>query len=182
MAKYSQEFKRQVVHHYLSNSDGTKKTANLFNLSISVVRKWIAIHEIHGEGGLRPCVTNQAYSVNFKLDVIKAVMDDGLSYSQALVKFELKEIGMISTWLRLYQQQGIQGLQPKRRGRPKGMPQTLKASLCKEDSDKSQAELLDELNYLRAENAFLKKLKALRLEQEAKAAAEQLRLQDSYQD
>ena len=50
----------------------------------------------------------------------------------------------------------------------------------KADKDKTLEELLEELAYLRAENAFLKKLRALRLEQEAKEAAEQQHLQDLY--
>lgn len=184
MAKYSHAFKLRVVNHYLSNGEGTQTIAKLFNISDSIVRKWIAIYKIHGKTGLRPCVTHQTYSVDFKLDVIKAVMDDGLSYSQVLAKFKLKETGMISTWLRRYREHGIEGLQPKPKGRSKIMSKSKpsKAKLSKSDRDKTSAELLEELAYLRAENAFLKKLRALRLEQQAQEQAQQQRLQGLSQD
>lgn len=50
------------------------------------------------------------------------------------------------------------------------------------DRAKSSEELLEELAYLRAENAFLKKLRALILEQQAQEQAQQRKLQDLYQD
>ena len=66
---------------------------------------------------------------------------------------------------------------------PKDAPkkcQSLRAEPSQEDHDKTQEQLLEELAYLRAENVFLKKLRALKLEQEAKEAAEQQHLQDLY--
>jgi len=61
-------------------------------------------------------------------------------------------------------------------------PKSVKTKSTKTDQDKTSKELLEELTYLRAENAFLKKLKALRLEQEAQEQAAQQSLQDLYQD
>ncbi|RKG29384.1 hypothetical protein D7V21_17100 [Acinetobacter guerrae] len=54
--------------------------------------------------------------------------------------------------------------------------------MSQEDRNKTQEQLLEELAYLRAEVALLKKRRALRLEQEAREAAEQQRLQNLYQD
>lgn len=51
-------------------------------------------------------------------------------------------------------------------------PKSEKIKPNKADQDKTQKELLEELEYLRTENAFLKKLRALRLEQEVKENAE----------
>ncbi|MDH0033127.1 helix-turn-helix domain-containing protein, partial [Acinetobacter sp. GD03873] len=115
-----------------------------------------------------------------KLAVIESVQTDGLSAREAMIKFDLKSPSQVFNWLRQYREHGIDGLKPKPKGRTKLMPKPIK--LSKADQDKTQKELLEELAYLRAENAFLKKLKALRLEQEAKEAAEQQRLQDLYQD
>lgn len=184
MAKYSHEFKLEVVNHYLSGNDGYKRTGRLFNLNESIVHKWASIYKTHGEVGLRPSVSYQVYSADFKLSVIEAIINNGLSYSEALVRFHLKEMGMISKWMRHYQEHGIDGLKPKPRGRSKIMPKPkiTKSKLGLADKDKTNKELLEELAYLRAENAFLKKLRALRLEQEADDAAEQQRLQTLYQD
>ena len=50
----------------------------------------------------------------------------------------------------------------------------------KADKDKTQEELLEELAYLRTENAYLKKRKALIQKQKEQENAEQQRLQGSY--
>ena len=61
-------------------------------------------------------------------------------------------------------------------------PKSDKIKLNKADQDKTPKELLEELEYLRAENALLKKLKALRLDQKVKESVEQQKLYDLYQD
>lgn len=61
-------------------------------------------------------------------------------------------------------------------------PKSDKIKLNKTDQDETPKELLEELEYLRAENALLKKLKALRLDQEVKESVEQQKLYDLYQD
>ncbi|MFI0488714.1 MAG: transposase [Yersinia sp. (in: enterobacteria)] len=38
--KYSIEFKRQVVHHYLNSDEAAKKTARLFGVDHGAVRRW----------------------------------------------------------------------------------------------------------------------------------------------
>lgn len=180
--KYSIGFKLEVIQYHLNNDCGRRRVANHFNLHEGVVRKWIDIYNIHGKEGFEP-TPNKSYSFNFKKEVVLTIIEEGLSFTDALYRFKLREVGMLSTWLRQYKEHGIDGLKSKPRGRHKAMPKPQPPKACpNNDSDKTQAELLEELAYLRAENAFLKKLKALRLEQEAKAAAEQQRLQGLYQD
>jgi transposase len=178
MAKYSQEFKLEVVHYYLNECAGYKRTAHRYGINHDAVRKWVNIYKQHGETGLARQTGKTLFTVDFKQEVVSAMLNEGLSSREAAQRFKIKERWMLVRWLRLYQADGIEGLHPKPRGRPKGMskPHTSKTSSA--DGNKTQAELLEELAYLRAENAFLKKLKALRLEQEA----EQQRLQDLYQD
>lgn len=145
MAKYSHEFKLEVVNHYLSGSDGYKRIDRLFNLNKSIVHKWASIYKTHGEVGLRRSASNQVYSADFKLSVIEAIINNGLSYSEILVKFQLKETGMISKWMRQYQEHGIDGLRLKPRGRPKiiSKPKITKSKLGLADKDKTSKELLE---------------------------------------
>ncbi|MPW45846.1 transposase [Acinetobacter sp. Ac_1271] len=181
MAKYSQEFKLKVVHHYL-NDGGFKSTGKVFKIHKSVVNKWGDIYKIHGADGLNRVIKNQVYSVEFKLQVVESVLNDGLSYAEILVKFKLKELGTISMWLHQYQKSGIEGLKPKPRGRSKQMPKpkTTRVQCTLEDRDKTQEQLLEELAYLRAENAYLKKRRAFIQKQQEQEQAEQQRLQDSF--
>lgn len=184
MAKHSQEFKLSVVEYYLSGRGGQKRTAQYFAIPHSTVRKWVCIYEEHGKAGLARQTSKTIYSVEFKHQVVLTILNEGLSSREAAQHFKIKEPGMLIRWLRQFQAEGIEGLQPKPKGRPKRitMPQLPKSESTKADRAKSYAELLEELNYLRAENAFLKKLRALRLEQAAQEQAEQQKLQGLSQD
>ena len=179
MAKYSKALKLKVVQHYLSGY-GFSTTSKFFNIDRSFVRQWVAQYYKNGEAAFSEKQRHRVLSLETKLAVIESVQIDGLSAREAMIKFDLKSPSQVFNWLRQYREHGIDGLKPKPKGRAKLMPKPIK--LSKADQDKTPKELLEELAYLRAENAFLKKLKALRLEQEAKEAAEQQRLQDLYQD
>ncbi|EJL6897407.1 transposase, partial [Vibrio cholerae] len=49
--KYTSEFKRKVVLHYLNSSDGTKRTAAKFNIDHGAVRRWTEHWKASGEDG-----------------------------------------------------------------------------------------------------------------------------------
>lgn len=68
--------------------------------------------------------------------------------------------GVISAWERLYHEGGLDVLRPKPRGRPKMMT-VPKPVLEQADDTRSLEQLRKENEYLRAEVAYLKKLKAL---------------------
>ena len=178
MAKYSQEFKLEVVQYFLSGC-GKKATGKKFNIHPTDAEKWVNIYEMFGEAGLAVQIGKTIFPVDFKHQVVLAMINDGLSARAAAKHFKIKEPQTPLRWLRQYQEHGIDGLKPKPRGRPKGMPKppAPNAQTTKADCDKTPAELLEELTYLRAEVAYLKKRRALRLEQEAL----QQRLQDLYQ-
>ncbi len=184
MAKYSQQFKLEVVQNYLSNKndDGFRKTANKYKLDRATIRQWVAIYQTLGEDGLKPQSHRITYSTEFKLKVVLKILNDGLSLIDALRFFKLKEVGTLSTWLRKYQAHGIDGLKSKPKGRPKQMPkpQRPRIKTSQEDQNKTQEQLLEELAYLRAEVAYLKKRRALIQKRKEQEKAEQQRLQDSY--
>lgn len=99
---------------------------------------------------------------------------EGMSFQEARRQLSLSDRSLLYRWLQQYQEHGIEGLKPKLKGRQKHMakPKSNKIKPNKADQDKTQKELLEELEYLRTENAFLKKLRALKLEQEVKENAE----------
>jgi transposase len=51
--KYTTEFKRQVVLHFLNSDDGAKKTARLFGIDHGTVRLWTEHWKSRGEDGRR---------------------------------------------------------------------------------------------------------------------------------
>nr|WP_307005044.1 IS3 family transposase [Acinetobacter baylyi] len=176
MAKYSQDFKLEVVEYYLSGF-GSNQVSHKFGVDRSDVAKWVAIYNKYGIEVLSRHKTKTVYTPEFKYKVVQSVLKNGLSSRDAMLKFNLKTHAQVLDWLHQYQQYGIDGLKPKPKGRPKQMlkPKIPQIKLSQEDRNKTQEQLLEELAYLRAEVAVLKKRRALRLEQEAREADEQQR-------
>ena len=82
------------------------------------------------------------YSPEFKIKVIETMHNEGLSHREA------------AKWERIYLEEGKEGLCIERRGRKStGRPAKLKK--------KVEEDLIAEMQRLRAENAYLKKLNAL---------------------
>ena len=97
-------------------------------------------------------IPNKRYTSEFKKQVVEAVIQDGLSYQEAARIYEVQGHDRIQSWERIYLEEGPEGLAVERRGRkstgrPKKMP------------GKVEEDLL-------AENAYLKNLQALVLEEE----------------
>ena len=86
-------------------------------------------------------------------------MQDGLSYEEAAKLYKVHGHGRIQSWERIYLEEGPEGLAVERRGRRSaGSPKKLPS--------KVEEDLLAEVQRLRAENAYLKNLQALVLEEE----------------
>jgi transposase len=71
------------------------------------------------------------------------------------VRFRIPDKGTLKKWVKIYDQEGAEGLSKENRGRQKFMPRKPKKPMTREE------QLLDELADLKAENAYLKKLHAL---------------------
>lgn len=91
--------------------------------------------------------------------VVETMLRDKLSYREAARQFNISDHSRVTSWERIYLTEGPTGLYIERRGRSsKGRP----AKFPKEVEE----DLLKEVQRLRAENAYLKKLQALVLERE----------------
>ena len=103
---------------------------------------------------------NKRYTAEFKQTVVETMRKEGLSYKEAERQFGLSH-KRAASWERIYLEEGPEGLQKERRGRSgKGgrPPKQLKPEVEKD--------LIAEVQWLRAEVAYLKKLNALVLEEE----------------
>ena len=113
---------------------------------------------------------NLGFTIDFKLKVVLSVINDGLSLREAEKTYNLRTKAVITNWLHQYKKDGINGLQPKKgKHRLLKQPKQIEPEQAKIDKSKTQDELLEEIAYLRAEVALLKKRRALRLESEAGA-------------
>ncbi len=82
-----------------------------------------------------------------------------MSYSETARRFEINDHHRIQSWERIYLEEGPEGFAVERRGRSStGRPRKLPKEV--------EEDLLAEVQRLRAENDYLKKLQALVLEDE----------------
>lgn len=114
---------------------------------------------------MRKGKTNKRYTGEFKQKVVETMMQEKLSYREAARQFEITNHDRVRQWERIYLEEGPEGLYIERRGRgSKGRP-------LKQLKPEVEEDLLAEVQRLRAENAYLKKLNALvaeRVRQERK--------------
>ena len=128
-------------------------------------------------------IKRKTYSPEFKLSVIMDMRENQLSYKGTVKKYSLGDghaggpIAMIQRWERIYLEEGLEGLAIERRGRAskmsgvkKGRPRKIKPEV-QDDLIAENQRLKERLEYLEAENEYLKKLDALIREKEARAAA-----------
>lgn len=107
---------------------------------------------------------NKRYTPEFKIKVVKTMQEEKLSYHEAARQFDVRDHHSVARWERIYLEEGEEGFYVERRGRKS----TGRSTKLKQ---KVEEDLLAEVQRLRAENAYLKKLNALvaeRVRQEKK--------------
>lgn len=169
MAKYSFEFKLKLVHDYLSGQGGIRVLAKKYGFkNSSQISKWINAYKELGEEGLLRSRKSKNYSVQFKLDALELYLTTELSYQEVANLLKMNNPSLIANWLNTYRKLGIDGLS-KQKGRPPTMPKKNRNDPQPLSSEQSQVEKLEKENrMLKIENAYLKELRRLRLEDEQK--------------
>lgn len=96
---------------------------------------------------------NNNYTKEFKLKAVKMYLDEGVSYKQVASKLNIKSKTQFINWVKQFQEKGADSFDIETRGRgtggKRGRPKTKFNSLE------------EEVEYLRMEVEFLKKLRAL---------------------
>jgi transposase len=161
MTKYDEGFKLKVVREHLSEGMGAKRLAHRHGVSAGQLKRWIAAYREHGQSGLRR--RGASYDAQFKRSVLRRMWAEQWSLEQTETAFDIRCPAHIGKWERQYHMGGIQALNPRPRGRPKQMTTSdlPKAAPERPDEARSREELLEQVKYLRAEVAYLKKLQAL---------------------
>lgn len=156
--KYDLKFKQAVIAYY-AQGHSSLSTAKHFAISDKDVSKWLAQFNLGGIDAIKPKQNKTIYTAKFKYNVLTTMQDERLSLSDTALRFGISSPSLISVWRKIYQTDGMLGLEPKSKGRVSVSKH--KYIVDKPDHEKTTAELQRELLYLRAENAYLKKLDAL---------------------
>ena len=161
-------FKLECVKLVLEKHHSYGFVSKLKGAEKSNIRRWVGLYKQYGENGLIPR-KNRNYSVDFKLKVLQSIDEDFLSLNETCLKFNIPTSSIFLKWKRDFANFGLEGLQPKQKGKAKSMGNIKRK---KRKSDKlltREEELLLENESLRCENDLLKKLHALiQAEEQAK--------------
>ena len=148
MAKYSAEFKFEVVQEYLNGHIGYTDLTKKYDIpSKKCIQEWVGKYRRVGKDGLQRSRKNETYSFQFKVNAVELYLSTEISYQELALRLNLKSAGLLANWVRRYRAVGIEGLKPQRKGRRPKVP--------------------DKASITPIEVAYLKGLRRLRLEQEA---------------
>lgn len=175
MAKYSYEFKQKVVQEYLNGKGSYEYIAKQNNMPDNKqVRIWVNAYKELGKEGLMRSRKNKNYSFQFKLSVVELYLTSEVSYQELALSQGINNPSLVTRWVNDYRIAGPDALRPKKKGRKKTLDIQEFKKPSKSDEEKPVdtsaehiKELEDENLKLRIENAYLKELRRLRLEEEA---------------
>lgn len=175
MSKYTTQFKLCAITAFLERGRGFRHVAARFNMDPTLLRRWVQAYQLHGEASL--INRRERYSPLFKFSVLQRMWRDSLSLRRVAALFNLGDSSQVGRWQQQYYSGGIEALASGKKGlniaMPKPPAKPRKTAVPLTDEERAHKALLDELQYLRMENAYLKKLAeldeaAMRRKKEAK--------------
>ncbi len=174
MAKYSFQFKKQVIDAYLRGEGGYTYLAGKYGVTNRrQVLNWVHNYEKYGDQGLMRSRKQEKYSFEYKLHVVGLYLSSELSYQELALSEGIRNSALITKWVNDFRIAGSDALRPKKKGRKKILNASDKKTSNKstettpvDTSAEHVKQLEDELLKLRIENAYLKELRRLRLEEE----------------
>ena len=188
MAKYSFTFKLKVVTAQLNSEGGYSSLAKKYGVKdASQVRRWVSAFKEFGKDGLCRKRNNTRYTSEFKLAVVESYLTSELSYRQIALQYGLNNPSLIARWKSDFMKYGTNAFAERPKGRIPTMSRTdEKAKISthtksrnqkkKKELTPEQARILElekQLRYAQIENAYLKELRRLRLEDARKMKEQQ---------
>ena len=138
---------------------GSRAAARRLGLPVRPVNSLYDRWVLHGKMALVARDRKSVYSWEFKRSIVARFLA-GESARQLAAEFNFSSSDLVYSWVRVWRLAGDEGLRPKKRGRK---PKTLIASLDQEGGARVvDAALIEENTRLKAQVAYLKKLRDLR--------------------
>lgn len=159
MAKFTVEEKLKAVKRYLNGKESQQTIADSIGVADSVFRTWIQQYQYHGEKAFEKRYTS--YTLRYKLDVLNYMNEQGTSIRETAAIFNIPAPSTILQWKKQLETQGMDALEPKKKGRPSMKKENHKTTKEPAPTEGSVEALQVELERLRMENSYLKKLNTL---------------------
>lgn len=185
MTKYSFEFKKKIVVEYLQGKGGMRYLSKKYGISSAgnkaMLSRWINAYREFGDEGLMRSRKNDSYSFEFKLHVVELYLSTEVSYQDLALSVGINNPLLISKWVNDFRIAGPDALRPRKKGRKKTLVLSDNKKKIVSSSESTpidtSAEHLEQLEdenlKLRIENAYLKELRRLCLEDEARLREQQ---------
>ena len=152
--KYDVEVRRKAAELFAFGM-GSRTVASTLSVPLSTVKTWHYIYHAFGSEVLLTMDGKQAlYTYEQKVAAARAVIEGGMTKTEAMAKFKIMPLSPLKRWCKLYRTGGAEALKPKPKGRPKG-------SKSKPQKRTREQELEERCRRLETEVVYLKKLRAL---------------------
>lgn len=136
---------------------GRNAVATRLGVSVGAVGRLCDRWRLRGAGALVMVPGKRSFTFEFKLELVRRFVSGEATAIELVREHDLSSPKLIENWVRLYRREGEDALRPKRKGRPPAAPSP-PPTAAGDELERLRAENLR----LSAENAYLKKLRALR--------------------
>jgi transposase-like protein len=159
MAKFTDIDKLNAVKRYLNETESLQTIADSIEVSKSVFLNWIQQYRHHGEKAFEKVYAT--YNLEYKLDVLNYMNEHGTSIRETAAIFNIPSPSTLANWRKQLEMEGLDGLKLKKKGRSSMEKDNRKKTKATKPVEGSVEALKEEVERLRMENAYLKKLNTL---------------------
>ena len=101
-AKYSTELKLEIVKEYGAGNGSYKSVAEKYGVGEKSAKDWVRKYREQGELGLSARHGNSAYSAEFKVKCVEAVLRGEGSVDDIVAKYNISDRMVLRGWLKRY--------------------------------------------------------------------------------
>ena len=99
---HTPEFRAMVSQEYLDGIGSYRFLAERYNIGTRTLREWVAKFRIHGIDAFITQTGNTAYSSDFKIMCVEAVLSGKGSVNDIVAKYNISSGYVLRNWIKLY--------------------------------------------------------------------------------